>query len=159
MEEWLVGHFQFRCQQRKDLTGDFFEQVSSPGHSWVVSSEASCATPAMRLTPASAVQSRAQPSSSSARFEQFPACFQSLAQLLMHLPFQVTVLQATMKGAFHTELCWHQTHHLGNFQDLNANVQDFHAIQNKGKTVDRLAKIRQQNLWRLLQTDRPLLAK
>lgn len=54
------------------------------------------------LTPAPAVQSRAQPSSSSSCMgsKQSPGHFQSLALLFTHLQFQVKPLQACHEGSF-----------------------------------------------------------
>lgn len=54
-EEWLIGHFQLHCQQREDLAGVFWQAGLQP---WAQlggfkQREASCATPAARLTPGS----------------------------------------------------------------------------------------------------------
>lgn len=99
----------------------------------------------MRLTPATALQSRAQPSSSSSCMgsKQFPGHFQSLAPLFTHLQLQVKPLQACHEGSFSRRAALAPDPPPGSFPGSHVNLRDFDVAQNKEETVDRLVKIKQ----------------
>lgn len=146
MAREVAGHFQLHCQEPEDLSGGVWQPGLQPQAQLggFKRREVSGAAPPVRLTPATAVQSRAQPSSSSCMgSKQSPGHFQSLALLFTHLQFQVKPLQACHEGCFSHRALLAPDPPPGSFPGSHANLRDFHVAQNKEETEERLVKIKQ----------------